>query len=231
MESALYLIPLTEKAWKVSDRLDELEGGKGQEPRHIGHRLMDYSVATWLCLIMFDQAITNILGNGFSTLYFISLAIVAAAAVVGFGITVVISVRDHALPSMYKALCENGGVAEVHYKIIRRWAKVRRSVGIDRDEPRSDLEEFPEVIRQAVELQKAILSDVPQATKQRLAQRMIQIMREALEPLALDLRVSAVFGSLGHEMEADAEQQLAVQRLASRRVADELKAEHLLRTI
>ncbi len=114
----------------------------------------------------------------------VGLVILSAGAAM-FYESIISAVAEEGLPSLVEGEVEE---ADVRLPLLDRWDSVCQQYGIDLDEPRADIWNFPSELRQILELDRVYLAcRRGSKDRKRLKRRIRAIMHEVLGPLAAEL--------------------------------------------
>lgn len=85
-------------------------------------------------------------------------------------------------------------------RILKHWEETRAAFGIDLNEERADITQFPSILEQIKQAEAARLSCSDPATQDALNERITILMRETLGPLAAELAYLREAGKLQFEV-------------------------------
>lgn len=125
----------------------------------------------------------------------------------------------------------------IDQRILDRWESVRRRYpSIKSDDPRAQLEAFPEQLALILELDRVRGLSVERTTRGKLRRRIGTIMRECLSPLAAEIQAQQKFDARYNQIladgvtaEAEALTAVRVEASAQCQLAVEAYAQELLR--
>ncbi len=145
--------------------------------------------AVLIILLILGDTVMDVMGS-VHTLHKLGISLTQSLGFLAL-VCVIMVAAFSAEPIMAKIYRSNASVVEpvrhIDPSILRRWDSLLAELGIDYDEPRAQITQFPDVLAQIEAAEMARLNCSVRSVRVELGKRVWTLMEEVLEPLAAEL--------------------------------------------